>query len=222
MTTMLRISSAAALIGAAIACGRSSQVADTAAPAKSRAMTQAGDVFIARREAQLSFDSARARLGAKNYAAAARSLREAAAFTRQHADSIAEPAKKALKTSTDELNRLATRLAGGRAISVRTLDNAFARAQLAEVQYHCVRALDAWKLSNGPETGAELMMLIDHFERAAVDGRQTLTAAAKEMIAGTRATGVKLIQGTAVEPSAVDSILAATDKEVHTLMAALR
>jgi hypothetical protein len=185
-------------------------------------MTQAGDVFLARREAQMHFDSARARLIANDFAASARSLREAAAFTRQHSDSVAEPAKKALATAANELDRLATRTARGGATSIRTLDRTFARAQLAEVQYHCVRALDAWKANNGPATGAELLMLTDHFERAAVDGRQALGASAKRMVADTRALATKLVQGTLVERSAVDSILAATDQEVHKLIATLR
>ena len=75
MRTTFRISTVVALIGAAtIACGRSSQVADTVAAARSRAMTHAGDVLLARREAQMHFDSARARVGAKKFTAAARSV----------------------------------------------------------------------------------------------------------------------------------------------------
>ena len=222
MITAFRISLFAVLVGSAIACDRPVHVADSAAAAKSQAMTAAGDVFLARREAQAHFDSARARFVAKDLLASARSLREAASFARGHADSVIEPATTALKRSADELDGMASRVAKGRTTSLRALDRVLARAQLAEVQYHCVRALDAWKSHDGPVTGAELTMLVDHFERAATDGRQALSASASSMIAETRAVATKLMQGTAVEGAKVDSALATMDKEVHALMAALR
>lgn len=223
MTFSATAFAAAVVAGVVAACGpptKANAAAESAAAAaRTTAMTQAGDVMLARREAQPYFDSARAKFVAGKHKAAAGSLRDAALFIRRHADSIADPAKTTLKASSDELGRLATRAANGAVTSVKTLDLAFARAQLAESQYHCVRALDAWKSKDGPATGSELMMLLDHFERAAVDAARPLSLSAREMVTNTRSLALKLAQGEAITPTYVDSTLAATDEEVHKLAA---
>ncbi len=213
----------ALLAGTAVGCGPSVQdrlkaESTAAAAAAAKSVALAGEVFLARREAQVYFDSARASFVAKKNVAAARSLRDAALFNRQHADSAAAPAKNALKQSSQELDRLATRVARGGVTSVRTLDRAFARAQLADAQNHCLRALDAWKKLNAPVTGAELMMLADHFERGATDAKQQLSEPARKAIANGRALAAKLVQGEAVSATAVDSTLGALDKELHALI----
>jgi hypothetical protein len=213
---------AAAVVASVVAaCGppKTNGAESAAAAAKTKAMTQAGDVMLARREAQLYFDSARASFMADRNKTAARSLRNAALFIRHHADSSADPAKATLRASSVELDRLATRAANGAVRSVKSLDLAFARAQLAESQYHCVRALDAWKSKDGPATGSELMMLLDHFERAAVDAARPLSLSAREMITNTRALALKLVQGETITAAYVDSTLASTDEEVHKLAA---
>ena len=223
MTFSATAFAAAVVASVLVACGPSTNTnaaADSAAAAaRTKAMTQAGDVMLARREAQLYFDSARASFMAGKNKAAARNLRDAALFIRRHADSIAEPARATLKASSAELGRLATRATNGTVRSVKALDLAFARAQLAESQYHCVRALDAWKSKDGPATGSELMMLLDHFERAAVDAARPLSLSAREMVTNTRALALKLVQGEAITTTYVDSTLAATDEEVHKLAA---
>ena len=150
--------------------------------------------------------------------AASNALRDAAIFTRRQADSAAAPAKQALITSADELSQLASRVAKSGVKSVKTLDFAFARTQLAEAQLHCTRALNAWQAKNGAATGAEMMMLVDHFERAATDAKQPLATTTQQTVAQVRSLADKLTHSGNVVPVDVEQALAAMDKEVHSLM----
>src|SRR5512140_2811564 len=93
-----------------------------AATVVAAAVGQAGDVLLARREAQESFDSARAKFVAHDAPAAAANLREAALFIRGHVDSAGEPAKSALTAAANELDTLASRVANRKVRSVKTLD----------------------------------------------------------------------------------------------------
>jgi hypothetical protein len=214
----------ALLFVAAVACGPSAEDrrrtdSAVAAAAQAKVATQAGEVLSTRREAQPYFDAARSAFVAKDRGAASRGLRAAAAFARSQADSAIEPAKKALAASADELNRLATRVSSGSVKTVKTLDYAFARTQLAEAQLHCTRALDAWKKANAGATAAEIAMLTDHFERAAADAGKPLSASAQQAIAAARSLAGKLTQVANVPPADVEAVLSAMDREVHGMMA---
>lgn len=214
---------ATVLVAGAVACGPSAsarKAAESATAAmQSKAVTAAGEVFGARTEAQALFDSARARFLARDNAAAATNLRDAAAFTRQKADKAAQPAKDALVASADELERLATSVAAGRVKSVDALDHATGRAQLADAALHCTAALDAWKMKNAPTTGAELLMITDHFTRGASDLGTPLTGSAKDAVEKARALAVNLTKGAAVLPTDVDAVLSSLDTALHTAMA---
>jgi hypothetical protein len=213
----------AILVVAVTGCGPSEEArrktdSAVAAAAQAKAATRAGEVISARREAQTYLDSARAGFVAKNSAVASKELRDAAGFTRGQADSATGAAKKALANSADELDRLATQVTKGAVKSVKTLDYAFSRTQLAESQYHHERAVAAWRGTKAAAAGAELVMVADHFERAIADAGQTASESAKKAVADTRALAAKLMQGTTVVPADVESTFAAMDKEVRNLM----
>ena len=205
-----------------LACGpseRSRRAAESAvAAARARSVTEAGEVLGTRREAQQYLDSARAQFLAKRTTAAKVSLYEAARFTREQSSASAEPAKSALVKAADELDALALR-AGKRSIgSVKTLDRAFARVQLAEAQFHCVRAIAAWQNEDMAATAAELLMLTDHAERAASDAGEPLGPDARATLVDARSIASKLAQGVAVAPTDVDGVLGRVDEQVHALM----
>lgn len=208
---------------AVAACGPSEETrrrtdSAVAAAEMAKVATQAGEVMGARREAQAFLDSARAAFVAKNAQAASKGLRDAAAFTRKQADSAAEPAKKALINSATELDRLADRVTKKSVKAVKTLDYAFARTQVAEAQLHCTRAIAAWKTDNAGATSSEIVMLTDHFERAASDAGRRLDPAAQQAVVSARSVAAKLAQGATVPRTDVDSALASMDKEVHRFM----
>jgi len=211
------------LIAGAVSCApseKTQQVAEsTAATAEKTAVSAAGEVMSARREAQPYLDSARASFLAKKNPVAAAALRQAAAFASEQAGRAAEPAKTPLSESATELEALAARVAAGKTHSVKALDYAFARMHVAEAAYHCTRAMDAWKQgTRDPAAGAELIMLADHFERAAADAGQPIPPSANEALIQIRGVADRLTRG-AFELSGVDAKLAAMDKEVHKLMA---
>jgi len=214
----------ALLIIAGAACGPSAEDqrrsdSAVAAAAQAKVAIQAGEVLSVRREAQPYLDGARSAFVAKDRRAAANALRDAAAFTRGQADSATEPAKNALVASADELNRLATRVSNGATKTAKSLDYAFARTHLAEAQLHCTRALDAWTKGKAGATSAEIVMLADHFERAAVDAGKPLSASAQQAMGTARSLAGRLTQSANVPQADVEGALTAMDKEVHALMA---
>jgi hypothetical protein len=206
----------------AVGCGPSAESqrkADSAiAAAKATIVTQAGEILSARREGQMYFDGARTAFVTKRAADASQALRDGAAFTRRQSISAASPAKEALVSSADELEKLASRVRAGTVKSVQTLDYAFARTQLAEAQLHCTRALSAWRATDAAATATEIIMLVDHFERAAADAAQPLAPATQQTLDAARSLADKLTRGGSVVPLDVEATLSAMDKEVHSLM----
>jgi hypothetical protein len=205
------------------ACGPSEKArremdSAVAAAAQAKATTQAGEVISARREAQAYLDNARAGFIAKKRTVASEALRDAAAFTRRQADSATGAAKDALTRSADELDRLATQVAKSTVKSVKTLDHAFARTQLAEAQFHHERAAAAWGAAQAGVAGAELIMVTDHFERAIADAGQSASQPLDQAIADARALGSKLMQGGTVVPADVESTLTMLDSEIRGLV----
>ena len=218
----IRMTAALVVIASTVGCGpsqESQRKADSAiAAAQAKVVTQAGEVLSARREAQTYFDNARKAFVAKRGADASKALRDAAAFTRQQAVSATTPAKEALTSSANELDKLASRVTAGAVKSVKTLDYAFARTQLAEAQLHCTRALSAWGATDAAATATEMIMLVDHFERAAADAGQPLATSTQQTLDMTRSLADKLTRGGSVIALDVEPTLTAMDKEVHSLM----
>ena len=217
----------ALLVVAVAGCGPSDETkraaeSAVAAAARVNARTAAGEVISARREAQVLLDSARTAYLADNCTAAAKELRDAAAFTLAQADSATGAAKDALASSAAELDRLSTRVTRGAVTSVKTLDSVFARTHLAEARYHHERAVVAWRGPSGAQAGAELIMLADHLDRAISDAGQVASDSSKKAIADARALGSKLAQGAAVLPADVQATLAVMGREVANLAAALK
>jgi hypothetical protein len=221
--TVVRAGTLAILV-VSVGCGPSENARKeaeraAAAAAQARATTQAGEVIGARQEAQAQLDSARAAFLAKQTTIASKELKAAAAFTRTQADSATGTAKDALSNSAAELQRLATRVTKRSVKSVKTLDYAFARTQLAEAQYHHERALDAFQQAKPAAAGAELVMAADHFERALTDAGQTATEPAKQAIADARSVASKLASGAPVAQADLESALAAFEKQVQSVAA---
>ncbi|HVX38603.1 MAG TPA: hypothetical protein VHB25_03435 [Gemmatimonadaceae bacterium] len=227
MRTFRGMVSFAVLAGAGIvACGPSKTAREAAESAtaaiQNKAVTAAGEVFGARREAQAMFDSARARFVAKDNAGAATNLRDAATFTRQQAGNATGSAKDALTASADELDRLATSVAAGEVKNVEQIDRATGRAQLAEASFHSANAMNAWKNKDLATAGAELLMLTDHYSRGASDLGQPLTGPALATLTNARTLAVNLTKGATVVPADVDSTLASLNGAVNTMIASAR
>ena len=204
------------------ACGRTdvSRIGDsTAAAAATRAWEDAGTAMANRGEAQEYLDIAREAFLANDERFAAPRLRAAADITRRHAADATEPAASALRRSADELEAMATRMMDDGLSSVAPLDSAFARLHLAEAQYHCLRAEAAWGSRQPGLTGAEMLMLADHFERAARDVGYRLTPPVTATLSTLRSVGVMLPRTGLTKSPEVAPALSTMDKAVHDLMA---
>jgi hypothetical protein len=223
MTNSIRVPSivvAVVLVAAATACGPSESAkrrADSAVAAavKAHVVKDAGEVIGARREAQSFFDSARASFMLKHRTAASKSLRDAAAFTRQQSDSAAGLDKDAFLTSAKELDRMAAGVTNGTVRSVKTLDNAIARAQLAEAQYHYTRMIAAWNRHDAGVAGAELTMSIDHFDRGVSDAGLHLAATTQATLAEVRTLTAEMTKGAILNAADVEKTLSLFDNELQ-------
>lgn len=153
-----------------------------------------------RREAQGSFDAARAALVRKNYKEAATALSDAAGFIRAEAGISDVETRKALDRAGDELDSLAGRVARAEVRSAATLDRVVARAHGAEASLHLLNAHAAMVKRDHVRAGEELMMSIDHLERAAKDARLPTDSVLQAAIADTRSLANEMVRGMEAVP----------------------
>lgn len=216
---------AAVVLVLAVACGpepRSAQNLDSLAVAASVHTTeQAGEVLSEREEAQGNLEAARAFFLGDDMARAAVQLKAAADIDRSHAAAAVEPARTALMQSATELDDLAARVAERGLSAVTPMDTAFARLHLAEVQLHCTRAKAAWENTRAGATAAELLMIADHFERAARDVGYALPPTAVQNVTSLRSIAALLSQTATTKSSEVEPALSRIDGDVHRLLALL-
>ncbi|HEX6050241.1 MAG TPA: hypothetical protein VFZ21_13260 [Gemmatimonadaceae bacterium] len=171
-------------------------IADTLSSAPPAPATGVSPSSLAtRHEAQAHFDRARAALVREDFAASARALMPAIAFIRRHADEAELGAVAALQGAAKELEVLAQRLAQGEAQTTRSFDRIVANANRAEAQHHLTRAKAAIATRDYVRGGEELVMSVDHMERAAWDLERRRPAAGSADLSRARALGVAMVQG---------------------------
>jgi hypothetical protein len=110
-----------------------------------------------------------------------------------HATQSEIGAMAALQGSAKELEVLAQRLARGDAQTTRAFDRVVANANRAEAQHHLTRAAAAVADRAYRHAGEELIMAVDHLERAAHDLRQPNDPEAAGALADARAVAGRLI-----------------------------
>lgn len=206
----------------AVACrpgARSARNLDSEAAAASvRTTEDAGEVLSNRDEAQGNIEAARAFFLADDMTRAAAQLTAAAHISRNHAATAVDPARTALLQSARELDDLAARVAERGLTAVPSMDTAFARLHLAEVQQHCLRAKAAWENGRAGATAGELLMIADHFERASRDVAYQLPPAARQNITSLRSIAAMLSQTTVTTSPEVEPALSRIDADVHRLI----
>jgi hypothetical protein len=185
-------------------------------PARSPVAREPG-AMAERHEAQESFDRARAAVLAKDFATSARELAEASAFLRTHAEEAELGAIAALQGASKELEMVAQRLARGESQTVRTLDRVFANANRAEAQHHLTRAVAAMQDRDYRRAGEELVMSIDHLERAARDLRHPRDADAEPALASARSLAEHMLRGGVPTRAEAKRVTAQLDAELRRL-----
>jgi hypothetical protein len=192
-------------------------------PSRSGGAREAGTGAMAtRREAQDNFDRARAAFIGRRFAEASRELNRAALFLREQADSAAAVPRARLLKSARELEALADNVHDGLIDSPLYLDYAFARAQLADAENHHQRALMAWVRRDNACVGDELLMAVDHVERAAQDGRVPIGPDTRVVLDSARWVATRLCSGIDWRPEVVGRVSDQLGAQIHGLSLVLR
>lgn len=171
--------------------------------------------LVRRHEAQADLDAARDALGRGDTAAAAAALRSAARFFAGHA---AEPGTSAaaLDAAASELAGLAHDLEAGKPIPASAVVAASARANLAEAGHHRLAAAAAWAHREHTNTGDELVMAIDHLERALTDEGRPVSSATRHVLTVAREDACALMRDAELPAGRVDGSLAALETAIGT------
>ena len=131
----------------------------------------------------------------KDFKAAAAHIRKGVGFMKLEAARAAGDGKKALTTSIDALEKLASDVEKGAVKSTNDLSKAFSRAHHALAVHHHLKASEAWAKKETSKTGHALKAAASHLEKAlAWSGHKIEAAVVKVMEIG-HDVGEKLIQG---------------------------
>jgi hypothetical protein len=190
---------ALAVLGASCARGPEAGSKTDTAPAAAPTVTASPGALATRREAQETFDSARAAFQKKDFAAAKTELANAASFMRNQVQEAQSGAVPALQRAAAVFDTLATQVSAG-TVDAKTLDGAFARANRAEAEHHLLRAKDALAKSDNSRAGEELTMSVDHLERAMQDAGRQADAAVQSAMANARTLAGRMMKGAAATP----------------------
>ena len=154
----------------------------------------AAGALATRREAQQLFEAARAALVGKQTTSTAADLRRASAYFARLADSTSGAIKTRIGQTQRGLDSLASKLEARTEVSVRELDRAFARANCVESERHLARSQEAWTRSDTSDAAGELLIAVDHLERAAKDAGSSLGRAGTRTVADARRLGNDLLR----------------------------
>ena len=193
---------AALLCAALVACSRTeSPHRDTSAAARvPLQVVESPGALASRREAQESFDAAREALVRKDFEGAATALSDAATFYQVEARTAPLDAKQALDRAGDALDSLAARVAHGEVRSPAALDRVVANAHAAEAWLHLIRGHAAVLKRDNVRAGEELVMSVDHLERAAKDAGAHADSLVRSAIADTRSLAAEMVKGMEAVP----------------------
>lgn len=164
--------------------------------------------LVRRHEVQAELDAARDALGVGAPADAAAPLRVAARFYAGHAAAPGAGAREPLAAAAARLVRLADTLAAGGRVTAADVVAASRAANLAEAEHHRVAAAVAWTRWQRSDAGDELVMAVDHVERALADGGESVTPATRRVLATAREEGCTLMRDGAADAARVDRVLA--------------
>lgn len=176
---------------------------DSASVLEPREVVESPGAIASRREAQGSFDTARAALARADFERAAIAMTDAATFIQDEARTAHADATQALERSAEQLDSLAVLVANREVRSPAALDRVFATTHCAEATLHLHRAHAAMVTRDNVRAGEELLMSIDHLERAAKDARVQADSAVQAAIANTRSLASEMVKGMEAVPDEV-------------------
>ncbi len=142
----------------------------------------------------------------KDLKKAAAQIRKGEAFLKLEAGRATDEGKKLMKESGHELAKLADDVEHKTIMSVKRLDEAFARAHQALARHHHLKAKESW--TNKAEqaahkVGQDLQAAAAHFDQGMIWAGHKAEAGMAKTIKDTRLLAGKLIEGTGWVPAEV-------------------
>jgi hypothetical protein len=209
--SMIVAASAIAAISIVAGCRKESEGRAPAAET-ARAVTpptESPGALATRREAQASFDEARAAFTRGELARSSEALQAAASFMREQGQNALPDTKAALEGAARQLDDLAGDVATGSVKSAARLNATFAAANRAEAAHHLAFVKDALAKGDRARAGEELTMVIDHIERATKDAGRSVAPSAKTVLDDARTAASELMKAAGTVP---DRLPAVTDR----------
>jgi hypothetical protein len=145
----------------------------------------------------------------------ASALRAAATVVHQQTDSAANEVKAHLNEVAHELDTLANRAESGAKLTADRLDRLFARANQAEAERHQRRSVDALILRDTLRAAEDMLMAVDHLERAARDARIPLDQPALAVAHSARALGADLLDRHAPGQRSIQAVQDSLGREIR-------
>jgi hypothetical protein len=177
--------------------------------------------LASRREAQDCFDAARSAFLRKDSEECITRLAEAAAFFRTQARAAKPDAKPALETAAEEIETFLANVANGYDRTAKDLDRVYAQAHAAESGLHLSRARAAMAGDDNVRAGEELLMSIDHLERAARDARRPRDPAVRSAVADARSLATEMVKGMPAVPDEATKLTNKIETAIRRIVASI-
>jgi hypothetical protein len=185
------------------------------------AVQESAGALASRREAQDCFDAARTAFLRRDSEECITRLAEAAAFFRAQARAAKPDAKSAMASAAEELETFLANVANGHDRTAKDLDRVYAQAHAAESGLHLSRARVAMASADTVRAGEELLMSVDHLERATRDAHRPATRAVRTAIAAARSLATRLIRGMPAAPGEMISITGEMETAMRRIVASI-
>jgi hypothetical protein len=184
------------------------------------ALSESHGALATRHEAQESMDRARLAFQRKYFDLAESELSSAAAFMRTEAQEVAGEHRETLRRAADVLDVVAARVSRGQIRDLAAFDRASLDVNTAEATFHLLRSKDAIAARDNVRAGEELIMCVDHLERAASDARRQNDPAVQVVIADVRTLAREMVKGVGLVPDEVTNMSEAVESVIARVRAA--
>ena len=153
----------------------------------------------------------------RDFEKTAAEIRKGEAFVKLEDVRATGDAKRSLNASTRELTQLAGEASKGEVKDVKSLDNAFARADYALAISHRAKASEDWASKDETKAGYELRAATNYLEQGASRTGGDVETAVSAGVKDTREIAGKLIQGASVATDDVGKAMDTVGQEIDTL-----
>ena len=183
-------------------------------------LTESPGTLATRHEAQESLDRARLAFERKYFDLVESELSNTAAFIRTEAQESDGEARETLRRAADVLDMVGARVSRGQVKDIATLDRASLDVNTAEAKFHLLRSKDAIAARDNVRAGEELIMCVDHLERAAKDARRENDTAVQTVIADVRTLAREMMTGMGLVPDEITHMTEAVESVIDRVRAA--